>query len=136
MHGKVSPSFVKTVGWAVVAATAFVQSARAAQLVVPGFGPGIAGNVSEGPTTPVCEQGVSCTRPFANAIVQILDEATRGLVGKAKTNSSGDFIVSVPDGKYVVHIMTVDFPFCPEQSVTVTGLNFPLTQINCDTGIR
>jgi hypothetical protein len=58
------------------------------------------------------------------------------LGGKAQSNSSGNFIVSVPEGGYVVHVMTVDFPFCPEESVTVAVHNFSLTQINCDTGIR
>jgi hypothetical protein len=99
-------------------------------------GPGIAGNVSEGPTTPVCMVGVPCTGPFANAELQILDYTTHALVGRAMSNSSGNFIVSVPEGEYLVQVMTVYFPRCPEQVVTVTGQDFAFTQINCDTGIR
>lgn len=141
--GKALRPFAKTVGLAFFTAIALAQSTRTpeptsaqAHLVVPIFGPGIAGNVSEGPTVPVCGTGVPCTRPFANAILLILDQTTRALVGKAQSNSSGNFIVSVPEGGYVVHVMTVDFPFCPEESVTVAVHNFSLTQINCDTGIR
>ena len=134
--GKILVSVAGTAGLALVAATAFADSAATASLVVPIFGPGIAGNVSEGPTMPVCVLGVPCTRPLANAILQILDHTTHALVGKARSNSSGNFIVSVPDGEYLVQVMTINFPLCPEQTVTVTGQNFALTQINCDTGIR
>ena len=98
--------------------------------------PGIAGNVSEGPTTPVCMVGVPSSGPFANAVLQILDYTTHALVGKATSNSSGIFIVSVPEGEYLVQVMTDNFPRCPEQIVAVTGQNFAFTQINCDTGIR
>jgi hypothetical protein len=133
--GKIFVSVAGTAGLALLAATAFADSAATASLVVPIFGPGIAGNVSEGPTTPLCVQGVLCTRPLANAILQFLDHSTHALVGKARSNSSGNFIVSVPDGEYLVHVMTVNFPICPEQTVTVTGQNFALTQINCETGI-
>jgi len=48
-------------------------------LVVPGYGPGVAGHVIEGPNTPVCRPDIPCKKPFANASVLILDRrrATR-----------------------------------------------------------
>lgn len=104
--------------------------------IVSTGGPGIAGNVSEGPTTPVCVPGVPCTRPLANAILQILDYTTHTPVGEATSDASGNFIVNVPASEYLVQVTTVNFPRCPEQTVTVTGQSLALTQINCDTGIR
>jgi hypothetical protein len=104
--------------------------------VVSVGGPGIAGTVSEGPTTPVCVPEVPCTRPIANALLQIFDYTTHAMVGTVRSNSSGNFTISVPDSEYLVQVMTVNFPLCPEQVVAVTGQNFALTQVSCDTGIR
>ncbi|HWX32767.1 MAG TPA: hypothetical protein VNZ53_35720, partial [Steroidobacteraceae bacterium] len=46
-------------------------------VVVAGYGPGVAGQVIEGPTTPVCRPNIPCTRPFANATVHVQDSATQ-----------------------------------------------------------
>jgi hypothetical protein len=100
------------------------------------YGPGIEGNVNEGPITPVCKVGVPCTRPFAGATVLILDSASRNVVASADTNTLGNFIVSVAPGSYLVHIMVVDFPLCPEVPLTVAGTKFSPVTVGCDTGIR
>jgi hypothetical protein len=105
-------------------------------IVVPGIGPGIAGEVTVGPVTPVCVAGVPCDRPYDGAIAQILDATSRAVVGTAVANARGRFIVSVPAGDYLVHIMTIDFPRCPEVAVTVGKAAFSLTQVTCDTGLR
>ncbi len=104
--------------------------------VVSMGGPGIAGNVSEGPTTPVCMPGVPCTRPLAHANLQILDYTTHAMVNTVSSDSSGNFIVNVPDSVYLVQVITVDFPRCPAQVVTVSGQSLALIQVNCDTGLR
>jgi hypothetical protein len=125
-------------------ATAFSSSASAqstpiapqpAGVAVPGYGPGIAGNVSVGPTTPICLPHVPCTRPFVDAHVEIFDNLHQP-VASAISNDRGNFLVSVPSGEYIVHIQVVDFPRCPEAQVTVAGKSFSLVDINCDTGIR
>ena len=114
-----------------------VPAPGAPALVVPGYGPGIAGHVFEGPVTPVCRPNVPCTKPFADASVLILDRTDREAVGNAVTNTGGSFIVSVPPGAYVVHVGTVGiFPRCPEVQATVGQLDFTLVQLSCDTGIR
>jgi hypothetical protein len=104
-------------------------------LNVPGYGPGVAGHVTLSPIMPVCQIGVPCSKPFAGATVQILD-STRDVVGSAVTNSSGAFIVSVPHGQYLLHVLTVDFPRCPEVPIIVGTEYFTLTNVQCDTGIR
>lgn len=96
----------------------------------------IMGNITEGPTTPVCRPNTRCTRPFANATIQVLDDATRNPVGTAVTNRFGNFRVAVPPGAYLVHVQVVDFPRCPEVKAVVRPLRLTRVKIACDTGIR
>jgi hypothetical protein len=105
-------------------------------LVVPGYGPGIGGQISEGPSTPVCQANTACIRPFSDAIVLILDPTNRFTIGSAVTNTSGSFLLSVGPGTYIVHVKVVDFPRCPEAQATIGQRDFTLVQITCDTGIR
>jgi hypothetical protein len=105
-------------------------------LVVPGYGPGIAGHVIESPTAPRCSPGVACTKPFADATVLIINRKTYNTVGTAVTNASGNFIASVPQD-YIVQVETVGtFPRCPTVQATVPLTDFAPVQISCDTGIR
>jgi len=140
-HGTVSFMSILTLivtlmqaAWTVAAAQP-VPTPQPPVLDVPGYGPGVAGHVTLSPTMPVCQVGVPCSKPFAGATVQILD-SSRDLVGSAVTNTSGAFIVSVPHGQYLIHILTVDFPRCPEVPVIVGTEYFTLASIQCDTGIR
>ena len=120
--------------WTVATAQTF-PTPQPSVLSVPGYGPGVAGHVTLSPTTPVCQPGVPCVKPFAGATVQVLD-SSRDLVGSAVTNTSGAFIVSVPHGQYLIHVLTVDFPRCPEVPVVVGTDYFTLVKVPCDTGIR
>ncbi|HEY1259897.1 MAG TPA: hypothetical protein VGF34_11655 [Stellaceae bacterium] len=105
-------------------------------LVVPGYGPGVAGQVSAGPSVPVCRPTMPCTRPFAGATVLLLDRRARTVVGETVTNTSGNFIVATPPGAYIVHVRVVDFPRCQEAPALVGQSDFTLVQIACDNGIR
>jgi hypothetical protein len=131
-----------------VAGTAWVGQASAqdvAALVMPGYGPGIAGHVIEGPIPPVCKPFVPCVnplanatvlRPLANATVLILDKAKKTTVGAAVTNASGQFLVTVPHGNYLVHVDTDgSLARCPEVSAAVVEPNFTPVQITCKTVI-
>ena len=68
-------------GWAAAQVDADLPTADAPALVVPGYGPGIAGHVVEGPIRPVCQPNSACTGPFADATILILDPKTRFTVG-------------------------------------------------------
>jgi hypothetical protein len=133
-------ALLASLGGATAWAGAQIEQAPAQDLltlVVPGYGPGIAGRVVEAPITPVCRPNTACTGPFADATVLILDPKTRFTVGTAVTNASGHFIVTLPPlGSYVVHVKTVDFPRCPEVQAEVEQLDFTLVQISCDTRRR
>jgi hypothetical protein len=105
-------------------------------LMVPGYGPGIAGHIIEGPTTPRCLPLTACTKPVADATVLIVDRRTRDTVGTAVTNASGNFIVTVPHGIYLVRVESVStFPRCPQASDGGPD-RFHSVQITCDSGIR
>lgn len=106
-----------------------------AWVVVPGYGPGVAGHVTLSPSVPVCRVGIPCERPYDGAVVQILD-LNRQVIGSAVTNIQGAFIVSVPPGDYTVHITTLNYPRCPEISLTVGKAFFSLASLVCDSGIR
>ena len=112
------------------------STAAWAQVGAPGYRSGIVGHVVEGPTTPVCRPNVTCTRPFANATILVLDSTNRSTVGTVVTNGRGNFRVRVPPGAYLVHVQVVDFPRCPEAQATVRRHHFTLARIDCDTGIR
>ena len=105
-------------------------------VVVTGYGPGVAGQIIEGPTTPVCRPNIPCTKRFANATILVLDGTNRNTVGTAVTNARGNFIVTVPPGAYLVHVQVADFPRCPEVQATVGPSKFALVHVSCDTGIR
>lgn len=97
----------------------------------------IGGNVTEGPTTPVCRPNIPCTRPFSNATIQVLDSATRNPVGMAVTNRFGNFRVAVLPGRYLVHVQVVGlFPRCPEVGAVVRQRHVTRVKVACDTGIR
>ncbi len=107
-------------------------------VVMPGYGPGVAGHVSEGPITPFCRPNMVCRRPLApDATVLILDRTKRDTIGVAVTNASGNFLVTVPPGGYVVHVEVAHTSLrCPEVQAKVGQLDFAPVQISCDTGIR
>lgn len=84
---------------------------------------------------PVCQVGVPCDKPYADAIVLILSPAQEQ-IGSARTNAQGAYIVSVPPGDYIVQIKTGFLPRCPELNVTVGKNQFAMADIVCDTGVR
>jgi hypothetical protein len=117
---------------------ATAQETDAVALFVPRFGPGVAGNVTMGPITPVCRPHVPCDRPFAEASVQVIGLSRDGkeVVGTAVTNTAGNFIVSVPAGTYLVHVETEFFPPCDAVKVAVDLEAFAFVAIDCDSGLR
>ena len=108
-----------------------------ARLHVPGYGPGIAGQVTRAPLTPVCRPEIPCSGPYAKAQVQVLDapDATN-VLASAVTNDEGNFVLSVPPGDYIVRVQVTDFPICPDAGAHVGKRGFDLVTIDCDTGIR
>jgi len=106
-------------------------------VVVPGYGPGIAGHVIEAPIARHCIPGIPCSRPVVNATVLIVDRKTRETVGTAVTNASGNFLVTVPHNLYLLQVEAVGtFPRCPLAQATVGLTDFTPVQITCDSGIR
>jgi hypothetical protein len=125
-------SMSSATAWSAAQLNPDLPAADSPALVVPGYGPGIAGHVIEGPITPHCSPGTLCMTPFVDASVLMLDTKTRETVGAAVTNVSGGFLVTVPPGNYLVHVQTVgNFPRCPDVSVKVGLTDFTPVQITC-----
>ena len=139
MFRKVFVSTLVAVGlWGSLLGMATAQETGAAVLVVPRFGPGVAGNVTVGPITPVCRPDVPCDRPFVGASVQVigLSGHVKEVVGTAVTNTAGNFLVSVPAGAYLVQVETGIFPHCDEGEVKVDTKAFTFIALDCDSGLR
>ena len=123
--------------WAAAQVDTNLSTADAPALVVPGYGPGIAGHVIEAPIARHCIPSIPCSRPVVNTTVLIVDRKTRETVGTAVTNASGNFLVTVPHNAYLLQVETVGtFPRCPQAQATVGLTDFVPVQITCDSGIR
>jgi hypothetical protein len=126
----------------------------------PPNGPGVEGQVTLSPVLcradslvpcpPPCPLGEVCTQgaiklpipglpPYPKAAVEILDPVSWLVVGRAITNTFGNFIVSVPAGDYLARVQTPPgkYPSCPDVKVTVNpDATFTSISIDCDSGIR
>lgn len=155
-HPAVNPParYVHRLSLAIVAATALAgeatysaepsltSQASAASLRVPGYGPGIAGSVTLGPTAPVCTPDQPCEKPYAGVEVVASRLVPTGVVPpapvQAYTNAQGNFIMSAPPGRYLVRVEVPDgpYPICTTTQTSVGRGVFALVQLACDTGIR
>lgn len=116
---------------------AFAQTSS--DVIAPSYAPGISGRVSIAPVLGPCLVATNCSKPFAKAIVQMIDKASGKLIGQAVTNGSGGFIATVPEGSYIVHIVTPSsaiYPRCTDTPVKVSSTTFTFVSIVCDSGIR
>ncbi|MFT3734719.1 MAG: hypothetical protein QM776_06815 [Rhodocyclaceae bacterium] len=107
--------------------------------IAPSYAPGISGRVVVAPAVG-CLVATNCSKPLAKTVVQMLDKASGKLVGQAVTNGSGGFIATVPEGSYVVHVVTpystTGYPRCADTAVKVSSTTFTYVSIVCDSGIR
>ncbi len=88
------------------------------------------GTVTIGPTTPVCQAGVPCTRPAAAVTLQF----TRAKhVFAARTDARGRYTITVPAGVYAVRA-SAGMRIQPAQVTVRTGSHSRGFAI--DTGIR
>ena len=117
---------------------AAAQETMADEVAFLRFGPDVAGNVTVGPSLPVCRPDIPCEKPLADASVQIisLNDDRKEVVGLAVTNTPGYFVVSVPRGDYLVHVETGFLPQCADVKITVGKQWLTFVTIDCDSGLR
>ena len=88
------------------------------------------GTVTIGPTTPVCQPGVPCTKPAAAVVLQF----TRAKhVFVARTDGRGKYSITLPAGVYAVRA-SVGMRIQPVQVTVRVGSHSRSFAI--DTGIR
>jgi len=92
------------------------------------------GLVMQGPTQPVCQVGVPCSKPAAN--VQLLF-MRRGATVKVRTDARGRYSIRIARGAYTVELVpkrTIGRGVEP-RSFTAHGMSQRL-DFDVDTGIR
>jgi Carboxypeptidase regulatory-like domain len=66
---------------------------------------GLRGTVVISPGFPVCQAGVSCSRPAANVVLRFVRGGSR--VASARTDADGRYHVALPTGNFAVRILGV-----------------------------
>lgn len=93
------------------------------------------GVVMQGPTKPVCQVGVPCSKPAVN--LQLVFTRTNGAVIKVRTGAKGGYSVKLPPGIYTVSLLpprTIGRGISPRK-FTAHGATQRL-DFDVDTGIR
>ncbi len=98
---------------------------------------GVVGSVTAGPTCPVEPAPDGCPpSPVAKTAVQALDSSGK-VVGSDRTDSNGNFGITLATGAYTLHVVTSGpFPTCEDVPVRVTSDGATRADVHCDTGIR
>lgn len=95
---------------------------------------GLSGTVTRGPISPVCREGVPCSAPAKQVVVQF----SRGdrVVGQAKTDAEGRYRIALQAGSYSVRTpRRFGASISPTQAVVRTGV-VRRFDLSIDTGIR
>lgn len=107
----------------------------AAVMVGSLFGPrvphGITGQVTIGPTLPICYHMPCAPLPYATT----LTVAGRGRSVTVHTDAAGRYSVKVPPGAYVVTGCGAGI-FSRSVAVTVSRRGMVIANLACDTGLR
>jgi Carboxypeptidase regulatory-like domain len=77
-------------------------AALAAGPASAGSGQGLRGTVVISPGFPVCQEGVSCSRPAADVVLRFVRGGSR--VASARTDAEGRYRVGLPTGSFAVRI--------------------------------
>jgi hypothetical protein len=65
-------------------------------------GQGLRGTVMISPAFPICQAGVSCSRPAANVVLRFFRRGVR--VALARTGADGRYRVALPVGSFAVRV--------------------------------
>ena len=93
------------------------------------------GLVMQGPTQPVCQVGVPCSKPAAG--VQLVFKGANGSTALARTDAKGRYALKLRRGTYTVELLParkIGSGLQPRR-ITVRGAT-QRTDFDLDTGIR
>jgi hypothetical protein len=91
------------------------------------------GDITRGPTQPVCSVDQPCTAPFVG---QFLVRQGALTITSFQTDSAGRFSVQLAPGTYTVVPVGGTFPATQQQTVTVGTDSVTVVHLDYDTGIR
>ncbi|HEY8722867.1 MAG TPA: carboxypeptidase regulatory-like domain-containing protein [Gaiellaceae bacterium] len=93
---------------------------------------GLYGVVTRGPTTPVCQAGVPCSAPYANAtLVFSRPSVTR----RVTTDAKGKYRIALAPGRWSLRVQNAHFGAKPTAVWVPTG-RYAKVNVFVDTGIR
>jgi carboxypeptidase family protein len=93
---------------------------------------GLAGVVSRGPVTPVCRQGMPCSKPYPHATLLF---SRAGVTKRVVTDEKGAYRISLVPGRYGVRVAQAQFGSRPTSAFVPRG-RYAELNISVDTGIR
>jgi hypothetical protein len=98
---------------------------------------GVEGLVTVGPSCPVMQQDVPCPdKPYA-ALLTILSENDRNVVGRVQAGQDGYYKVALRPGRYIVHPESPRaIPRAADAEVVVVEHQYTRLDITYDSGIR
>ena len=115
-----------------VAFTALLAGAPGTSAAAPS---GIRGGVIKSPTTPVCQEGVSCNAPAAGIVLIVRRSGRR--VATVTTSDAGTYRVVLRPGTYVVHSLRRSmFGSLLPRTVRVLPGRSTVASFEIDTGVR
>jgi hypothetical protein len=93
---------------------------------------GLYGTVTRGPITPVCQDGVPCSAPYANAtLVFSRPSVTR----RVTTDAKGKYRISLAPGRWSLRVKDAHFGW-KATAVWVPRGRYAKLNVSVDTGIR
>lgn len=93
---------------------------------------GLKGTVTQGPITPVCQQGTPCNGPAKHTTLVFV---RNGRSKSTVTDADGRYSILLAAGTYAVRIPSARFGFTP-RTVTVRAGRMTARNFSIDTGIR
>jgi hypothetical protein len=93
---------------------------------------GLYGVVTRGPTTPVCQVGVPCSAPYANATLLF---SRSGSTRRVTTDAKGKYRIALAPGRWSLRVKDAHFGARPT-AVWVPAGRYAKVNVFVDTGIR
>ena len=93
---------------------------------------GLRGTVTQGPVTPVCQEGTPCNAPSKHTTLVFV---RNGRSKSAVTDADGRYSILLVAGTYALRIPSARFAFTPH-TVTVRAGRMTTRNVSIDTGIR
>ena len=94
----------------------------------------VAGRITYGPITPVCQAGSPCEDMPYNGTIYVVASDGSGTIKESTTLENGTYSIDLAPGTYFLEVKGF-IHLCGEE-FNVTAGNTTILDLSCDTGIR